>query len=143
MLTDFRCSSERCVFRSKVRMESTSVSNNSIRYGLSLSGVNTSRIPPRTLYSPLPSTMETRSYPCNVSFSRILSRSISSPLVISITFSAKISFGGSFLIAPVTGAITIQSSPRLTARSTLIRFSRSSLLRASNCIRDSSSGGRI
>ena len=143
MLTDFRCSSERWVVKSNVRMESTSVSNSSIRYGLSPSGVNTSRMPPRMLYSPLPSTMDTRSYPCSVSLSRTSSSSISSPRLISITFSAKISRGGSFLTAPVTGAMTMHSSPRLTARSTLIRFSRSSLLLASNWISDSSSGGRM
>ena len=59
--TNLRFSTERWLSVSKVLIESTSLPKNSILYGYSASGVNTSTMPPRMLYPPLASTISIRS----------------------------------------------------------------------------------
>ena len=65
---------ERCVVTSKERIESVSLSKNSIRKGFSSFGKKTSRIPPLTENCPAFSTISSREYPKRISFS------VSSPI---------------------------------------------------------------
>ena len=70
---------DRCVPGSNWRIESTSSSNSSIRYGASRERGNTSRMPPRTENSPGASTMGTRWNPESARACANSSRSMRSP----------------------------------------------------------------
>ena len=70
---------ERCDCRSNARIDSTSSPKNSTRTGVSAVAGHTSRIPPRTAYSPAALTTSTRAYPRRYSRSSVASQSAVAP----------------------------------------------------------------
>ena len=87
-IASFTFSTDRCVSTSNRRMESISSPKNSTRTGWFDSAGKTSRIPPRTEYSPVISTGSRRSYPIDSRCAVSMSSGISSP-VRSVTASCR------------------------------------------------------